>query len=48
MEHRWNEIDGGKPKYLDKNLFQCHFDHHKSHVDRPGIDPEPPRWEAGE
>jgi hypothetical protein len=23
----------GKPKYLEKNLSQCHFIYHKSHVD---------------
>ena len=34
MEHRWNETDGGKSKYSEKNLFQCHFVHHKSHMDR--------------
>jgi hypothetical protein len=33
MEHRWNEIDREKPKYSGKNLFQCHFVHHKSHTD---------------
>jgi hypothetical protein len=33
MEHRWNEIDRGKPKYSAKNLSQCHFAHHKSHMD---------------
>jgi hypothetical protein len=32
MEHRWNEIDRGKPKYSGKNLSQCHFVHHKSHM----------------
>jgi hypothetical protein len=33
MEHRWNEIDRGNPKYSRKNLSQCHFVHHKSHMD---------------
>jgi hypothetical protein len=33
MEHRWNEIDRGKPKYSVKNLSQWHFVHHKSHID---------------
>jgi hypothetical protein len=33
MEHRWNETDTGKPKYSGKNLSQCHFVHHKSHMD---------------
>jgi hypothetical protein len=32
MEHRWNEIDRGKPKYSEKKLSQCHFVHHKSHM----------------
>jgi hypothetical protein len=47
MEHRWNEIDRGKPKYSGKRLSQSHFVHHKSHMDRPEIEPGPPRWEAG-
>jgi hypothetical protein len=48
MEHRWNEIDRGKPKYSGENLSQCHFVHNKSHMDRLGIEPGPPRWEAGD
>jgi hypothetical protein len=47
MEHRWNEIDRGKPKNSGKNLSQCHFVHNKSNMDWPGIEPGPPRWEAG-
>jgi hypothetical protein len=39
MEYRWNEIDWGKPKYSEKNLFQCHFVHHKYH---PGLRGEGP------
>jgi hypothetical protein len=42
MEHRWNEIDRGKPRYSGENLSQCHFVHHKSNTDRPGIEPVPP------
>jgi hypothetical protein len=33
MEYRWNEIDREKPKNSGKNLSQCHFVHHKSHMD---------------
>jgi hypothetical protein len=33
MEHQWNETDRIKPKYPRKNLSQCHFVHHKSHMD---------------
>jgi hypothetical protein len=48
MEHRWNEVDRGKPKYSEQNLSQRHFVHHKSHMDLPGIEPGPSRWEAGD
>jgi hypothetical protein len=43
MEHRWKETDRGKPKYSEKYLSQCHFAHHKSHMDEPGIENGPPR-----
>jgi hypothetical protein len=33
MEHRWNDIERGKPKYAGKILSQCNFVHHKSHMD---------------
>jgi hypothetical protein len=33
MEHRWNEIDRGKPKYSGKNLSQSYFVYHKPNID---------------
>jgi hypothetical protein len=32
----WNDIDRGKPKNSEKNLYQCHFVYHKSHWIDPG------------
>jgi hypothetical protein len=46
MEHRWNDTDREKPNNSEKNLSQCHFVYHKSHIDSPGREPGPPRWEA--
>jgi hypothetical protein len=33
-----NDADDREPKILEKNLAQCHFVHHKAHMDWPGID----------
>jgi hypothetical protein len=48
-ESRWAWSIGGMiigrgiPKYSKKNLLHCHFIHHKSDMDSPGIEPEPLR-----
>jgi hypothetical protein len=33
VEQQWDDIDREKPKDLEKNLSQCHFVYHKSHMD---------------
>ena len=35
-------------KLIGENLSQCHFVPHKFHMDWPGIELGPPRWEAGD
>jgi len=32
MDHWWNDTYGRKPKYLEINLSQSPFVHHKSHI----------------
>jgi hypothetical protein len=47
LEQWWNDTDGGKPKYWERNLSQRHFVHQKYHMDRPGIETGPPSGEDG-
>ena len=37
-QHQWDNIVRGQPKYLVKNLCQCHFVYHKSYKYWPGIE----------
>jgi len=36
-----------RTKYWEKNLSQCQFVHHKSHMDWPEMEPGLTRWQAG-
>lgn len=44
MEQWWNGINRRKPKYPEKNLFHCHFDHNKSKMIWLWSEPGPPQW----
>jgi hypothetical protein len=50
-EWRWNYIYRGKPKNSEKNLSQCHFVHHKFHMDdlkaKPGLCSKRPGFMPG-
>jgi hypothetical protein len=37
----------GKTEVLGENLPQCRYIHHKCHKTWPGLEPGPPRYEAG-
>jgi hypothetical protein len=43
MESHGGMILTGKAEELGGNLSQCHFVHHKSHMDLPGSEPGPLR-----
>jgi hypothetical protein len=41
---QWDHIGRGKLNNSENSLSQCHFTHHKSHIDCPRHEPRPPRW----
>jgi len=47
MEHWWNDTGEEKLKYWEKTQSQCQLFPHKPHMEWPGIEISPPRWEAG-
>jgi len=37
-DDEWNDTDRGEPKYWKKYLYHSDTDHHRSHMDWPGIE----------
>ena len=48
VERRRHGTDKGEQEYWERNVFQYHFFHHKSLLDRWGIEPGLSRWDAVE
>jgi hypothetical protein len=48
IEHWWRYTDRAKSNYSERNLSLCHFVHHKSNTNCPGIEARPPRREAAD
>jgi hypothetical protein len=38
----------GETEVLGRNLSRCSFVYHSSHVTLSGLEPETPRWDAGD
>jgi hypothetical protein len=41
IKNGWNESDRVKPKSLERKQSQCHYTHHKYHMDWRGIELRP-------
>jgi len=46
MYYWWQNANKISKKDLKTYLSQCYFVHEISHMDRPGIKPTPPQWQA--
>jgi hypothetical protein len=48
VEKQWNVYWQGKPKFSEKTAPEPLLSITKPHMTRPGFEPGPPRWEAGD